>query len=358
MINKDRIVKTFCEISEIDSPSGEEDIIAEKLINLLKGFGLNVFKDDYGNVIANDGRDNPIMLSAHMDTVEPSRGVVPVVDGDKIVSEGNTIVGADAKCGIAAILEALESVKEDNNVTHPIEVVFTKEEEIALLGARNLDFSKIKSKEALVFDSEGPPNRIVSMSPTYVSFDISVNGIGAHAGVEPEKGLSAILIGSHIMSKMPQGRLDPHTTFNVGLVDGGTVRNAVPEDIIIKGEFRTSDDKIITDLKSNIKYAVTSTKKEFPEALIDLHLNTDFETYSVDSEDSTFIKVEKAIGEIGLKPVLKDSGAGTDGNIFRKNGIKAVVVGMGANHMHTLDEYVNISDLFNAAKVCEKFILK
>ena len=105
MINKNRIVNTFCEISSIDSPSGEEDIIAEKLINLLKGFGLNVFKDDYGNVIANDGRANPIMLSAHMDTVEPSRGVVPVVEGNKIVSEGNPIVGADAKCGISAILE-------------------------------------------------------------------------------------------------------------------------------------------------------------------------------------------------------------------------------------------------------------
>lgn len=358
MINKNRIVKTFCEISSIDSPSGEEDLISEKLIILLKGFGLNVFKDDYGNVIANDGRANPIMLSAHMDTVEPSRGVVPLVEGNNIVSEGNTIVGADAKCGISAILEALQSVKEDKRSIHPIEVVFTKEEEIALLGARNLDFTKIKSKEALVFDSEGPPNRIVSMSPTYVSFDIAVKGRGAHAGVEPEKGLSAILIGSHIMSKMPQGRLDSHTTFNVGLVDGGTVRNAVPEDVIIKGEFRTSDENIISELKLNINEAVSSTKEDFPDALIDLNLNTDFETYSLGSEDSTFIKVKEAINQIGLEPLLKDSGAGTDGNIFRKNGIKAVVVGMGANHMHTLDEYVNITDLFDAARVCEKFILK
>ena len=357
MINKNRLVNTFCELSSIDSPSGEEDVIAKKLIILLEGFGLTVFKDDYGNVIANDGRANPIMLSAHMDTVEPSRGVVPLVDKDKIVSEGNTIVGADAKCGISAILEALQSVKEDKSLIHPIEVVFTKEEEVALLGARNLDFSKIKSKEALVFDSEGPPNRIVSMSPTYVSFDIAVKGRGAHAGVEPEKGLSAILIGSHIMSRMPQGRLDAHTTFNVGLVDGGTVRNSVPEDVIIRGEFRTSDDNIITELKSNINEAVSSTKKDFPESLIDLHLNTDFETYSLDSEDSTFIKVKKAINKIGLDPLLKDSGAGTDGNIFRKNGIRAVVVGMGANHMHTLDEYVNIPDLYDAAKVCEKFIL-
>ena len=102
------------------------------------------------------------------------------------------------------------------------------------------------------------------------------------------------------MSKMPQGRLDGHTTFNVGLVDGGTVRNAVPEDVIIRGEFRTSDNNIIIELKSNINEAVSSTKKDFPDALIDLNLNTDFETYSLDSEDSTFIKVKKAINQIGL----------------------------------------------------------
>ena len=113
MIDRDRIVTTFCELARIDSPSGEEEQVAQYLIGRLEAIGLEVARDSYGNVIATDGRDDPIMLSAHMDTVEPGRGVKPSVQGDRIVSDGTTILGGDCKAGVAAILEALESVHED-----------------------------------------------------------------------------------------------------------------------------------------------------------------------------------------------------------------------------------------------------
>ena len=176
MINRERLVKTFCDIVQIDSPSGEEEEMAQDLIRRLEKLGFETIRDDYGNLVANDGRDDPILLSAHMDTVEPGRGIKPKLDGDRIVSEGDTILGGDCKAGVAAILEALESVVEDGAESRPIQLAFTREEEIGLVGARNLDLSLIMAKEAIVFDGEGTVNQITSSSPTYIGFDIEITG--------------------------------------------------------------------------------------------------------------------------------------------------------------------------------------
>ena len=126
MISRDRLIKTFTEIVQIDSPSGEEEAMAQYVISKLEKFGLSVSRDDYGNVIANDGGEDPILLSAHLDTVEPGRGIKPIINGDRIVSDGSTILGGDCKAGVAAILEALESITEDNMSHRSIEVAFTR----------------------------------------------------------------------------------------------------------------------------------------------------------------------------------------------------------------------------------------
>ena len=220
MIKRDRLVQTFCDIAKIDSPSGEEEDMAKDLTARLESLGFTTMRDDYGNLVATDGRPNPILLSAHLDTVEPGRGIKPSVEGDKIVSDGTTILGGDCKAGVSAILEALESIKEDGVEFHPVELAFTREEEIGLVGARNLDFSLITAKEAIVFAGEGPVSQITASSPTYIGFDIEITGRAAHAGVEPEKGLSSIRIASEIIIRLPQGRLDETTTVNVGTIEG------------------------------------------------------------------------------------------------------------------------------------------
>ena len=356
MITRDRLVKTFCELASIDSPSTEEEEIAQHLVGRLEKLGLNVERDDYGNIIANDGRDNPIMLSAHMDTVEPGRGVKPSVVGDRIVSDETTILGGDCKAGVSAILEALESVKEDGTPHLPIEVVFTREEETALVGARNLDFSKISSKEAVVFDGEGPVSRITSSSPTYIGFNVEITGRSAHAGVEPEKGLSAIRVAAELITRLPQGRLDRETTFNVGTIEGGQVRNAVPESTTIVGEFRSMNIETLDSVRMQLGESLDEVRKQFPEAVIEDHLQTDFETYVLTDGEPALERVEAALRSIGLEPTMKPSGGGTDGNVFRLKGISAVVVGMADTGMHTKTEYVTIPDLVDAAHFCEAVI--
>tara|TARA_Y100001001_G_C8006765_1_gene308301 strand:+ start:939 stop:2024 length:1086 start_codon:yes stop_codon:yes gene_type:complete len=356
MINRDRLVKTFCELARIDSPSGEEEEMAKEIIKRLENLGFKTKRDSYGNVIASDGRSDPILLSAHLDTVEPGRGIKPSIDGDRIVSDGTTILGGDCKAGVSAILEALESVSEDGEEYRPVELAFTREEEIGLVGARNLDFTLINAKEAIVFDGEGPVSQITASSPTYIGFDIEITGRAAHAGVEPEKGLSAIQIAADIISRLPQGRLDENTTFNVGNIEGGTVRNAVPENTTIKGEFRSTSLESLDGLRVQIADVLKEVRDLYPDALVDDHLHTEFETYTLTDDDPATLRTKNALVSIGLDPTMKPSGGGTDGNVFRLNGISSVVVGMADHGMHTVREFVTIPDLVDAAHLCEALL--
>jgi len=356
MINRDRLVKSFCDLVSIDSPSGEEEEIAQVLAQRLESLGFEVYRDSFGNVIGSDGRDNPIMLSAHMDTVEPGRGIKPRIEDDRILSDGSTILGGDCKAGIAAILEGLESIMEDKVRHLPVEVVFTREEETGLVGASNLDFSKINSKEAIVFDGEGPPNQITSASPTYVGFTIEVTGRAAHAGVEPEKGISAIRVAAELISALPQGRLDSETTFNIGTIMGGSVRNTVPEITSLTGEFRSLNLEALDGVRLQIDKVLNEVRETHPDAVIDDEITPQFEGYTLIDDGPSIQRVKAAMRSLGLEPTTKPSGGGTDGNVFRLKDIDAVVVGMADHGMHTVREYVTIPDLVDAAHLCEAYL--
>ena len=358
MINRDRLVGTFVDLVTIDSPSHYEDEIAEDLIRRLKELRLAVETDSYGNIIAGDGGENPLLLSAHMDTVEPGRGVKPSVVGDRIVSDGTTILGGDCKAGVSAILEGLQSVLEDGADHAPIEVCFTRAEEPGLLGARNLDYSKITAKDSIVFDGEGPPSRITNATPTYIGFKFVVEGRAAHAGVEPEKGLSAIRIASEMITRLPQGRLDGETTFNVGTIEGGSVRNAVPASATVVGEFRSLNLEAIDDIHQQIDGVLENVRGMFPDAAIDADYTTEFERYRITDDNPLMVRIQDTIRSLGMEPTMKPTGGGSDGNIFHQNGINAIVVGMADHNMHTVDEYVTIPDLVDAAHLCEAMLTK
>src|SRR5438105_1194024 len=104
MINNDRLLQTFLDLVAIDSPSGEEEKVAQEIGRRLAAQGLTVKRDAHGNLIAAlAGQGAPFLLSAHMDTVEPGRGIKPVIDGDTIRTDGSTILGGDPKAGVSEI---------------------------------------------------------------------------------------------------------------------------------------------------------------------------------------------------------------------------------------------------------------
>ncbi|CAI8033570.1 Uncharacterized protein YqjE [Geodia barretti] len=356
MISQERLVNSFCDLVRIDSPSDEEEEVAQHLIARLSDLGLSVERDAHGNVIASEPGELPLLLSAHMDTVEPGRGIIPVIEGERIVSQGETILGGDCKAGVAAIMEGLQSVMEEGLPHRPVQVVFTRGEEIGLVGATNLDYSMIRALEAVVFDGNGPVSTITGSSPSYMSFDVTVKGRGAHAGVEPEKGLSAIRIASEIIQDLPQGRLDEETTFNVGLISGGTVRNAVPVEAFFGGEFRSRNTETFDLMRMQLLTTLNQARDKYLDATIQEELEVLFQMYNLDPEEGVVRMTRRVMEGMALTPDIRPSGGGTDGNVMRLQGIQSVVVGMATNEMHTVDEYVVIPDLVNTATFCRRLI--
>lgn len=355
MINRDRIVQTFLELVAIDSPSGEEDAIAAELERRFRDLGLDVAQDAAGNVLGRrDGHGEPLLLSAHMDTVEPGRGIKPTWDGPDIIrSDGTTILGADNKAGCAVILEVIQSAIEDGAATRPIEVAISRGEEIGLVGASNMDYSRLTAKVAIVIDSGGPPSSIQGQAPYHYTYDIEVHGRAAHAGLEPEKGVPAISIASEIVLGLPQGRFDSETTGNVGKIQGGLVRNAVPDHTLIQGEMRSMVEEKVETLVSKTKRHVEGVQEKHPAARIDARFHTAYPGYTLTPDDPAAKLLFPVLEEFGFKPDPHPVGGGTDGNVFRGHGIASVVIGRGGYNQHTKDEYLVIPEMLECARVVE-----
>jgi tripeptide aminopeptidase len=354
MIRRDRLIQTFLELVQIDSPSGKEAEIARRLIAILNDLGAEAGLDDHGNVIGGlPGDGEPLLLSAHMDTVQPGEGIKPIVEGDLIRTDGSTVLGGDPKAGVSAILEGLRSLKEDGRRHRAVEVAFSRGEEIGLVGARHLDYERVRARQALVFDGEGSVANITSEAPSQVTIDLHVVGRAAHAGVEPEKGLSAIRIAAEFVAGYPQGRHDEETTGNVGLISGGSARNAVPEEARISAELRSRDKAKLLALRDRVEQSVETLRMNYPEARITFEAHDEYGSYKLGPDDPVVALASRALRSIGLEPRLLASGGGTDGNIFTTKGIAAVVVGLGGEHFHTKGETLSIPHMLEAARFCE-----
>ena len=209
MANRDRLIKLLKDLIRIDSPSGEEDAMDREISGRLLELGLKVHHDSFNNVIAKlPGSGEPVLLSAHLDTVEPGRGIQPKLDGDVLRSDGSTILGGDCKAGVSIIMEALTAVVESGAPHLPVEAVFTRHEEGGLVGAHHLDFGLLTAKGGVVLDGEGPASRASLAAPSQNVVTGNITGRAAHAGLEPENGISAIIIAAEILTRLPLGRID------------------------------------------------------------------------------------------------------------------------------------------------------
>src|SRR5579863_1496274 len=246
-VNRERLTNLFLELVRIDSLSRHERDVALRLQRELESLGAQCRYDNAGervrgntgNLIAriegNVVGVAPLLICAHMDTVSPGEGVKPIVEGDIIRTDGTTVLGGDDKSGCAIICEVLHQLREQNIPHGPIDAVFTVCEEIGLQGARNLDLSLLRAREGLVFDSDSPGYLFVRAAGAQ-GLRFTVRGYEAHAGMAPERGLSAIRIAAEAIAAMRLGRIDDETTANLGTIQGGRAGNIVPNEVVVRGE--------------------------------------------------------------------------------------------------------------------------
>lgn len=361
MINEKRLLERFLKYVQIDSPTKEELEFALVLKKELEDLGLEVTMDDAGEKVgSNSGnlvarlkgttQGEAILFSSHMDTVSPSRGIKPVIRDGVIYSDGTTILGGDDKAGIASIMEALETIK-DNDIPHgTIEVAFTIFEEGGLFGAKNLDYSKIEAKKAFVLDSSGDTGTIIVQGPAQNKIDIKFIGKEAHAGVAPETGISAIQIAGEAISKMRLLRIDEETTANLGSIEGGGPTNIVTKEVVIHAEARSLSNEKLQLQSNHMKKCCEEAAEKFG-GKAEVSIDNAYGAFKIAEDHSLVKSVEAVCEKLGLPAVKKASGGGSDTNIFNANGIEAINLGIGERKPHTLEEHLYIKDLENSAKI-------
>ena len=270
-----RLVEEFLELVQIDSETKHEEVIAPILVKKLEGMGFDVFQDDAhtrnghgaGNIIATlKGSDaiEPIYFTVHMDTVVPGKGIKPEIREDGyIYSDGTTILGADDKAGMAAIFEMARRIKEKNIAHGTIQFIITAGEESGLKGAKELDPSKILAKYGFAVDSTGEVGGIVVAAPFQAKVNVKIFGKTAHAGVAPEKGISAITVAAKAVAQLKLGRLDEETTANIGRFEGGQATNIVCDEVTIFAEARSIDETKLNAQTAHMKETFERVAKEF-----------------------------------------------------------------------------------------------
>lgn len=356
----EKVVERFLRYIKIDSESKSEKNFKEVLKKELEELGLEVYEDNAGEKVgSNSGNliaklkgssDKTILFSAHMDTVVPGNGIKPIIENGVIRSSGDTVLGGDDKAGVAAIMEMLKTIKEDNIEHHNIEVAFTICEEIGLLGSKNLDYSKVNADYAIVFDSGHAPGYVVMQGPAQNKMDVVFKGKASHAGVAPEAGISAIKIAAEAIANMNLLRIDEETTANIGSINGGGPTNIVTDTVEIKAEARSLDND---KLKKQTEHMVNCVKEAQAKYGIEAEINIReaYKAFKME-EDSDIVKlVKNACDRAGLEFVSGKSGGGSDTNNYNLNGIPSVNLGVGMTKVHSVEEYIEEEHIVQSLKL-------
>lgn len=342
-LNKERFLNSFFDFVKIPSESPNDQEFIAYLKDLFTKEGATCELDSYGNLLAhfpakNSSSTDVIAFSAHADTVKPGVGIEPVIEGDRVVSKGDTILGADDKGGIAEMLEALRIADK----YPPIDFIINRCEEIGTLGSKNLDFSKTKAKMGFVVDLEAPSEVVVG-GPTHIFFDVTYTGKSAHAGMAPEEGISTIEAASHAISKIKWGRIDNETTSNVGTIKGGAIRNGIPEHCELLAECRSLNHdkamKLAEDIKAAFQYGAD---KVGAKVKIDMEVSS--EAYEIKESEEVVQVVKRALVKQGITPDVQIITGGTDATSFNLNGIPTAAIAVACYDIHTVDEYLVISE--------------
>lgn len=367
MIREDRLIKEFCELVSIDSPSYQERMITDVLKRKLIEIGFQVQEDDVGDIIGGNAGNiyaymegdidaEPILFCGHTDTVEPSKGKQAVLhDGGKITSAGDTVLGGDDLCGVVEIMEGVRHLKEEGIPHRPVEVILMASEEVFGKGAKAYDYEGkgFRSKEAYVLDMSGPTGSAAVAAPTLIGWEARINGVAAHAGFAPETGVNAISAAARALALISPGRISEDTTMNIGTIRGGKANNIVPDTCIVTGEVRSLDHNkalgIIEHIKEIFMDQAGQTKLEF-------HVEPHIYAYHTPEDHPVVKRFERACAKLGLPATLVSTLGGSDNNVLAQHGITGIVLSCGMYNVHSTREYSYVEDLVKGAKLVAELL--
>jgi len=366
MINRERLVNEFVELVSIDSITFKERLMADRLKEKLYSMGYLFFEDDTASKISGEAgniictikgeQDIPgIIFLAHMDTVVPGLGKQAIINGDIIKSDGTTVLGADDLAGVVTILESLRILKEEKIKHGDINIIFTVAEEGGLFGSKNLDLSKINAKYAFVLDNGGKVGTIAIRAPSQNKIDIRILGKAAHAGIEPEKGIDAIQIAAHAISKINVGKIDEETTANIGIIRGGQATNIICDFVELKAEVRSLDMEKLNNQTNHMYESFVEVAEKFGGE-IQFYTELMYSSFSIKEDDEIVKILKNAASLMNIELIFKSTGGGSDTNIINEKGIPAVNIGIGMENVHSIYEQISINNMMKTTEFIIKII--
>jgi len=351
---RERLLADFVRLCEIESPSGRERAMADAVSAELRALGLEVEEDgsrgetgsDAGNLLARlPGPDGArtILLCAHLDTV-PLDGPVEVVrENGAFRNRHEAILGADNKAAVATILAAARRLVREGSPVG-VELLFTTSEELALRGAQAFETGTLRSEFGFVFDHASPVGELIVAAPTYYRLDARFRGTAAHAGIRPEVGRNAIFAGARAISAMRLGRLDGETTANVGRIEGGTASNVVAERCRVELEARSLDEAKAGETVAAMVDACSEAATD-ADCDVETSVERQFQGYRLSRSSPPVVTAAGALEALGIEPVYRPTGGGSDANAFVAAGLTVLNVANGTEHNHQPDESVTAEAL-------------
>ena len=369
VINTERLTSILIDLCRIPSPSGKEYRIAEYIRNYAAGFGIKVKEDKAGPklngscgnltiVLPGDKREG-LFLSSHMDTVKvPDVEEISVIrTTNRLQTDGSSILGGDDKAGIAAALEILTLSMEISGKNRPLELIFTIKEEQGALGSGFFDPTEIKAHAGFNLDGETPPYTVICKAPFKTRYRCVVKGKAAHAAVNPEDGINAVQIAGRIVSALPTGRLDEISTANISRISGGGPTNVVPDNTSIEGETRSFGKDTLDLLKRGIEQ-ICSKEIRNTEGSAEIFWEDLYDGYIIDPKEKSSQLFADACRAMGKEPVFLSSPGGGDSNQFNNKGMRNLVFGLGMHNIHSTDEYLELSEYFEAVNLLKNIIFQ
>ncbi len=353
-VNPDRLLETFLSLLRIDSPSGEESAVIQELQRRLQTLGLETVVDGAGNLIGRlAGAGEPLLLCAHVDHVEPCRGIHPVVQDGVVRSDGTTILGADDTSGAAIILELLEIARanaERGRQPPALDVVFTVGEESGLVGSKGLDLSLLRARHGVVLDMGGPRGYITVRGPSHDHLEVVIHGKKSHAACAPEAGVNAIRVAAEAIAAMPLGRIDETTTANIGVIRGGTATNVVPDRVELLGEARSlEEERLRRQVEAMLRCLEEAAGRH--GARLEVHVQRKYDAFQVPADAPIVQMLCRSLRHFGVEPTLISTVGGSDSNIFNSRGLQTVNISTGMEQVHSTEEYIAVDDMAFCAAV-------
>ena len=360
-VNKERMLAEFKEVVAVPCHSLQERPVFELLRAKLEVLGFTVEEDDAGEKLGgncgnlwaflpgNKAGATSVLFSAHMDGCEPCGGTTVVQKDGYLYSDGTTILGGDDKSGVVGILEGVRMIVEENAEHGDIQILFTIAEEGGVNGSRCMDRSKLKAEVAYALDGEGAPGEVVIGAPGQYKWKISVHGKTAHGGVEPEKGINAIMIAAKALAEVERyGRIDEETTCNVGIIGGGVATNVVPDLVVIEGDVRSRNNDKLEAVREELVSTICNAVEKFG-GKVTAEVEHKYSGFFIDT-NSTVVKLAERACELYDLPLdITQTGGGSDANFFNTYGVPCVILGTGMKNVHTVDEFLKEEDLYNSA---------